>query len=81
LLGYPYNPGGSTLTACAAASLAADADDLGRAHKRSTDPQWQKELEDEAPRTWRLLLQVDSSDQAAMDWAGGFSTGVLDAQP
>ena len=35
------------------------------------NPRRWDEIAREASRRWRLLLQVDSSGEAAMDWAGG----------
>jgi uncharacterized protein YwqG len=37
----------------------------------AADPARWDQITREATRRWRLLLQVGSSDEAAMDWAGG----------
>jgi Domain of unknown function (DUF1963) len=71
LLGHPYELPSSTLATAMVSSKAA----RGLPNRWSTaSPEQQRALEDEAQRSWRLLLQVDSSEQARMDWAGG---GVL----
>jgi hypothetical protein len=61
LLGYPYNLGASTLAGCEIAARRIPYASL------VADTARRRELEREAARRWRLLLQVDSSDEAAMD--------------
>ena len=65
VLGHPYNLGGSTLAACEIAARRIPYDWL------AANPTRWDEIAREASRRWRLLLQVDSSGEAAMDWAGG----------
>ena len=65
LLGYPYNLGGSTLAACEIAARVIPYDCL------VANPTRWDEIDREASRRWRLLLQVSGSDEAEMDWAGG----------
>lgn len=66
LLGYPHEFAGPTLVLADAAMRAAPSDEWGR-----TDRARQRELEAAASARWRLLLQLDSSEAAGMDWGGG----------
>jgi len=66
LLGHPYSLGSSTLLDCEAAS-GRSREDL----RRSRAGRRRREVEREANARWRLLFQLDSSEPAAMDWAGG----------
>ena len=68
LLGYPYNYASSTLLECELAARRIPHDWM------IASPARRRQLEQDAAHRWRLLLQVGSSDDAAMDWAGG---GVL----
>ena len=65
LLGYPYNLGGSTLLQCEMDARRIPYDWM------TADPARQRQIESDAARRGRLLLQIDSSDDAGMDWAGG----------
>jgi hypothetical protein len=71
LLGYPYNLDGPTLVAVDLEARGA-GDDESRATFRTFERSY--EVLAEVQKRWRLLLQVDSSGHAGMDWAGG---GVL----
>jgi len=68
LLGYAYDLGVPTLVACDEEARGAAG---GWAH---ADAARRREIERDASRRWRLLLQLSSSDVTGMDWAGG---GVL----
>ncbi|GAC1461802.1 MAG: YwqG family protein [Chloroflexota bacterium] len=66
LLGYPYSLLHSTLVEC-------DMESRGipwRTWAKTTSAE-RLETAQDVSRRWRLLLQIDSSDTAAMDWAGG----------
>jgi hypothetical protein len=65
LLGHSYNLGGSTLADCEVAARRIPCESL------EVDSARWKELARQAARRWRLLLQVESSDEAEMDWGGG----------
>lgn len=67
LLGYPYLLGGDHPQIFAA--CCADAE-RGQA-RRWEDATQMSDLRQEAMRRWQLLLQVDSSEDTHMDWAGG----------
>jgi uncharacterized protein YwqG len=67
LLGYPYSLGGSGLVACALAAPQA-------ASWAAATPERRQTIAQAVEQQWRLLLQLTSSDDLAMDWAGG---GVL----
>ena len=68
LLGYPFNLGGFPLVECDVAARRVPSGWV------EATPERRRRIEDEATRRWRLLLQVSSSEAAAMDWARG---GVL----
>ncbi len=65
LLGHPYSLAYSTLVTCAAESGRPPGDHRGV----PPGPKWRKILRD-VNAHWRLLFQVDSSEQAVMDWGG-----------
>ncbi|MBA2278708.1 MAG: DUF1963 domain-containing protein [Chloroflexia bacterium] len=65
LLGYPYNLGEQTLVQCELAARRIPYEWM------AADPARKRRIEREAADRWRLLVQVDSSDDAGMDWAGG----------
>jgi uncharacterized protein YwqG len=67
LLGYPYSLGESGLVACALATPQA-------ASWAAATPERRQTIALAVEQQWRLLLQITSSDDLAMDWAGG---GVL----
>jgi hypothetical protein len=71
LLGYPYNLGGPTLVEVDLQSRGAGEDEQRTA--LSTYERMYEALA-EVQKRWCLLLQVDSSEYAGMDWGGG---GVL----
>ena len=68
LLGYPYNMEEPTLVRCDTEARGVP-DEWPHA-----DPERRREIERAAAHRWRLLLQLPSSGDTAMDWAGG---GVL----
>jgi uncharacterized protein YwqG len=71
LLGYPYNLDGPTLVAVDLEARGAGEDEQRAVYTTFERPY---EVLAEVEKRWRLLLQVDSSEQSGMDWAGG---GVL----
>ena len=68
LLGYPYSLGGSGLVACAL------TDEQQYASWAAATPERRQAIAQAVEQQWRLLLQLTSSDDLALDWAGG---GVL----
>jgi len=72
LLGYPFNLRGDVLIESYLASVGRDQGELIQANRevRRGDLSRLNELE-HAAADWRLLLQVDSNDEAGMDWEAG----------
>jgi hypothetical protein len=68
LLGYPYSLGGSGLVACVL------TDEQQYASWAAAKPAHRRAIAQAVEQQWRLLLQLTSSDDLALDWAGG---GVL----
>jgi Domain of unknown function (DUF1963) len=66
LLGYPYSMATPTLIECDMASRGISWEVWATA-----TPAQQLEVARDVSQRWRLLLQVDSNDDAEMDWAGG----------
>jgi len=72
LLGYPFDLKGDVLIQSYLASVGRDESDLTQANREASRGSLSRlnQLE-HAAADWRLLLQVDSNDEAGMDWEAG----------
>ncbi len=71
LLGYPYNLNGSALATAERKSQHIAYEQFRDVYEH---PERHLEYLREIHRKWCLLLQIESAEQAGMDWAGG---GIL----